>query len=34
MYHDLAMKATNLKRAVLSFVSLTLYAEAVVVEPH
>ena len=29
-----AMKASNLKRAVLPFIPLTPYAEAVVVEPH
>ena len=28
------MKTTNLKRAVLPFIPLTLFAEAVVVEPH
>ncbi len=33
-FSGLAMKASNLKKAVLPFVPLTPYAEAVVVEPH
>lgn len=33
-FSGLAMKASNLKKAVLPYVLLTPYAEAVVVEPH